>query len=37
MELAQIDEIAHRKGEIESQLKELDSAEKELKKRSGGR
>ncbi len=37
MELAQIDEIAHRKGEIESQLEELDSAEKELKKRSGGR
>jgi chaperonin cofactor prefoldin len=29
-----IDEIALRKGEIESQLEELDSAEKELKKRS---
>jgi hypothetical protein len=37
MELAQIEEIAERKAEIESRLEELDSAEKELKKRSGGR
>jgi hypothetical protein len=35
LELAQIDEIAHRKGEIEGQLEELESAEKELKKRAG--
>jgi hypothetical protein len=37
LELARIDEIAMRKGEIESQIEELDSAEKELKKRTGGR
>jgi hypothetical protein len=37
MELAQIDEVAQRKADIESQLEELDSAEKELKKRSGKR
>jgi hypothetical protein len=35
MELAQIDEAAQRKGEIESRLEELDAAEKELKKRTG--
>ncbi|HEX5591741.1 MAG TPA: hypothetical protein VFX35_00160 [Solirubrobacterales bacterium] len=35
MKLAQIDEIAQRKGEIESRLEELDAAEKELKKRTG--
>jgi hypothetical protein len=35
LELAQIDEAAHRKDEIESQLEELDAAEKELKKRTG--
>lgn len=37
LELAQIEEIAQGKGEIESQLEELDSVEKELKKRSGER
>lgn len=37
MELAQIDEVAMRKGEIESQLADLDSAEEELDKRAGGR
>jgi hypothetical protein len=36
-ELAEIDEIARRKGEIESRLEELDAAEKELKRRSGSR
>jgi hypothetical protein len=37
MELAQIDEIALRKGEIKSQLEDLDSAEEELKKQAGER
>jgi hypothetical protein len=37
VELAQIDEMTMRKGEIEGQLEELESAEKELKKRSGER
>jgi hypothetical protein len=37
MELAQIDELALRKGEIKSQLEDLDSAEQELKKQAGER